>query len=622
MSENKMVFKVELGKHSAAGLNRPQNDDNVGYYLPPQPEVLNLRGQMFILAGGESNDRQGYIASKMVVETLLQDYYDAPWSGIPQEMIARSIEKANKKLLDYNIEQGGVSRFTSSVVCVVIINEMLYMAHVGTPRVYLLNNEQTIELLTRDGAGEAEAAYQFSPQPEFGEQTKMPGQALGVDEQLHVEVSTRKIQVNDVVFLCSQGVYTSLQDSEIFEILNTDSPQDASEAVVKRALDYQTQQDATALTVKMKSIRRIAGVEEDEEEDVPEEIPQKPSERNIVIKGVRYRSTWKDDQLPAPETESVEEFDQDRDVRRRVVKRKSPGGKFKLPGKNTLNLFAFIVLIAAIIFLIIKYGPGLWRTDAPESQSMSEPDSLVSAPVIEPDTVAESQEIAIQPPPIQNETEELPIEEIEVANVPDISLKVAVVNGSFSRNIRLGTVVERVSEISSEDQITSLRSTIRLPGTKIIWRRTNDAARAAAIQARVDSYKNMLFEKYQLDVSTFPLDFTLVIGANFKLPNLSRDKGVFDAGEEYYLEILNGSTASGMARRLSELLDNRVFDGNLLHIIDFRNADKKNYRATFLKCAEAQNDVAAQLINAMKLPNYVINDPLFDVKLLIGADID
>lgn len=57
VTTSNMIFRLELGKHSAPGEDRSQNEDNIGFFIPQQHEVLLLRGQMFMVADGSGEAR-------------------------------------------------------------------------------------------------------------------------------------------------------------------------------------------------------------------------------------------------------------------------------------------------------------------------------------------------------------------------------------------------------------------------------------------------------------------------------------------------------------------------------------------------------------------------------------
>jgi len=119
------------------------------------------------------------------------------------------------------------------------------------------------------------------------------------------------------------------------------------------------------------------------------------------------------------------------------------------------------------------------------------------------------------------------------------------------------------------------------------------------------------------------LDLTLVIGANFEAPRLQtsyRDAQAVD-DFDYYIEILNGFTIPGLARRMNDLLHYRAMNSQQLAVVDYRNADRKNYRVSFIKCDPSRNDVADQLASLLEQRFSIVNTHLFDIKIIVGTDI-
>ena len=105
-----MIFNVEFGKYSAAGNNKLENEDAVGYYLPQKSEDLYLRGQMFLVADGMGEKQDGEFASKLVIQTIIQEYFESPWSGNLTGMLTNALKKANSVLYDVNLNKGKKGR--------------------------------------------------------------------------------------------------------------------------------------------------------------------------------------------------------------------------------------------------------------------------------------------------------------------------------------------------------------------------------------------------------------------------------------------------------------------------------------------------------------------------------
>lgn len=618
-----MIFRLELGKHAAPGINRPQNEDNLGYFFPQQPEVMLLRGQLFIIADGSGEQGLGDFASKLAIQTIIQEYYDEPWVGTIEEMLTKSFMRANRTLIDANIENRSTIRFSTSLTCGIIHHENLYLAHIGACTAFLYSSN-IFETLTQSHSIDLEKG-DISRDFQAEENGKILVRTVGINEDIKVDIIKRKLQINDIILLCTDGITNYVNEMEIQNIITSVPPQQASELLVEQAISNHTPDDATAMIVKVKSIKRV----EADEQAAPAILDQsQPVERQVVIKGVRYRSTWNEDQLPEGGPESVAEFSQDREVRRPIMRR-STKPEWKATGslRRIVNIITIIAFVALLAFLGIKYLPKYWQSKSDTTKSKVAADTLSQVdrsrlPIDQPKEEADVK-IAIPSEIIEPEdtTEYLSLEEPAIAT--EIKLENIIVDGSFTKNVRWTNFINEMKKFSKTDQINTVKSSIRLQKSKILWRRTESAEKENAIKERVDQYQRLFAQYFKVTPELYPLDLTIVIGADFRLPQLPTSYRETQSGGnvDYYLEILNGFTVPGLARRLSELLNYRKIDDRQILVVDYRNADQKNYRISFFKCDPSRNGLAKELGDLLGQRLSVVNSQLFDIKLVVGTDI-
>lgn len=619
-----MVLRLELGKHTSPGINRSQNDDNVGFYFPQQPEVILLRGQIFMIADGNGEEGLGEFASKIGIQTIIQEYYEEPWVGTVEEMLTKSLLKANRTIHEANIENRSQKPFSVSITCGVIHQHTLYIAHVGTCQAFLFSNK-VFEPLTQRHAIDVQKTDQDSEIQET-EDSRMLVRSLGIDEEVKIDIIQRDLQINDIIFFCTDGVYSNVDERGIQGIISVASPQEASHSIVKQAIANGSTDDATAMLVKIKSIKRLDA----DEPPAPASVDEsEPADRQIVIKGVRYRSPRQEEELPLQEKESVTEFAQDRDIRRPIIKQTTAKRHWRPSAswRQILNILTLVVFIAFISFLIINYGPSYWQKLTSPSQQEALPDTTnrdSEAEIVKDEPTEE-----IEPAPIiqqgvdasENATQYTP-EELPPVGAP-IRFDVVIVDGSFRQNLSWARFIRDMKQFSNDDQISNVKSSYRLETSKILWRRSDNVEKERGIKTRVEQYQRLFAQYFQIMPETNPLDLTLVIGANFQPPRLQtsyRDAQAVDEFD-YFIEILNGFTVPGMAKRMHDLLNYRMMDDKRFAVVDYRNADRKNYRVTFIKCDPSVNNVAEQLASLLGQRISVINTQLFDIKIVVGTDI-
>lgn len=616
MSNSNMIFSLELGKSSVPGIGHPQNEDLIGYYFPKEAEVLLLRGQMLVIADGNGAEGAGATAAKLALQTVIAEYFDSPWVGSVPEMLIKAISNANLAVYDTNVESRPANRMSCSLTAAVIHQDTLHVAHVGSCCAYFLSGSR-LEKLTQCHAIEVSEGAML-PEDELA-----LVRALGLSEQVQVDLIERKLQIGDAILLCTDGAYAEISESKLQALVSLPASQSVCDSIVKQAADQQNKDDATALMVKMKSIKRV-----DAPEELPPpkiETPPEPAERQITIKGVRYRSPVRISEMPPEETQTVSDFAQDRDLRRPLIKRKEGGRPgSSMPIRSLLKMVGLILASAALIFLIFQYGPQLWFSlTAPSIDEKSqEPPPPSPAKMDQTPTVPDEAELEGVPLEDESSYEPTPaVIEPAVVTPSGTALHVAVLDGTFQPKLNLDNYLSDMKSLASADKINKLKSTIRLKKSKIIWRRGLEPEKNQAIQERVAAYQRLFARYFQVNPETHPLDLTLVLGANFKLPGTKAVVPTAPPTENCYVEILNGSPLTGLAARMNQLLDGQPLENEKIAVVDYRNADKKNYPSTFIQCPASQNKKAMALKKRLGTPVQISNAASFDIKILIGTDI-
>ena len=618
-----MIFNLNFGKHSAAGTGKLQNDDSVEYYLPENAEDLFLRGQMFLISDAKGGEQNGKFSSSLVTQTVIQEYFKTPWNGNLTGMLTNAVLKANRAIYQAKINKGKQGYYLLSLICSVIHENTLYLATTGDCLAYLFSNN-SLESITGLGQNDSQNNLLFSDSQQ--QDASLP--LLGAKDNIAIEIKKRKIQINDVILLFTRSIIEAIPEQDLPAIIGASSLQQACELMVNTAIDNNKENDATAVIFKVKGIKRLSI---DEEERKVEKLsePEEPAQRQIVIKGVRYRSNRKDEPMGEPDTESVDEFSQDRDFRRPVYKRTLPPieKSSKFPSGKWLNFLIIFLLLFLFVYAAIKYIPPYVQSlkKSPTVQQITPSDTLEFSLTQEQEFEDETQDslsMPIEEPQLGSvdDTSGLATKE-EVEELPSISIKIALIDGS-KKPIALNSFADELNGLHLTDRLTRVKSSFRIKSSIIIWRRTLDSRKSDEISKRVENLKTLFNRFFQIEPDVKPLDFTIVIGADFRMPDV-RDNytRLPDSENNYYIEILNGYRIAGSARKLGNQLHNQSFGEKKIIIVNYRNADKLNYLHSFLKCDASLTEETEEFINHFKLPKSVMNAPLFDIKILVGSDV-
>ena len=180
-------FKIVWSARSECGPNRKKNEDTIfpaisGSSKPP------FKAAVCDGLGGHVN---GDVASKIAADTLLEEITD----------LNQIITEANKNILKYQDKNPSSLGMGTTMTAISIDSDALMkIGHVGDSRCYVLSDRNLIKVT---------------------EDQNVPGyqnvlkQALGSNEKLNIQEVDFQLQVGDVVFLCSDGLYNEVGEEYI-----------------------------------------------------------------------------------------------------------------------------------------------------------------------------------------------------------------------------------------------------------------------------------------------------------------------------------------------------------------------------------------------------------------------
>lgn len=239
-----MSFDLDIGYASQRG-PRTDLEDFAGVGQPaPQEEAW---GVIAAIADGVSAGGLGREAAQTSVMGLLQDYYATPATWDTTVALDRVIAAQNAWLADHNRRRAGTSKegggqaAMTTLTSVVLRGHSYTLAHVGDSRAYLLRGTELVQLTQDHTMGTL--AFQNGLT-----------RAVGLDDGLRVDYTEGELQTGDTFVLTTDGVHGPLKRQTILELALKGSAQDASEALVAKAIASNGRDNATALVIRVKGL--------------------------------------------------------------------------------------------------------------------------------------------------------------------------------------------------------------------------------------------------------------------------------------------------------------------------------------------------------------------------------
>jgi PPM family protein phosphatase len=256
-----LSLDVEFACYSDPGKQRDHNEDYLGQAIPSSPARARSHGWLFALADGVGGTEKGEVASRAVVEYLTAGFGGASASEGLSTLMMRLAQEANVRIYEtgQSHSPGGTSMATTLAACAFRYDRVV-VAHVGDSRCYLIRQGQA-RLLTRDHTvAQEQARFGLLTAKEASESSKahILSRAVGTDLFVNIETSDIQVYPGDVLLLCCDGLYHSVEASEMAAVAGHGADLNAAaQRLVDIANDRDGSDNISVQLIRVRSVERV-----------------------------------------------------------------------------------------------------------------------------------------------------------------------------------------------------------------------------------------------------------------------------------------------------------------------------------------------------------------------------
>lgn len=250
-------IEIEFGVCTDVGRVRENNEDSFRV-----ASEINL----FVLSDGMGGQSSGEIASRLASETVIAHCREAaenPALPFVGRMIEGASELGNRlasafRLANHSVHQAAQKNIAllgmgATLVAVKFADERVSIAHVGDSRVYRFR-KGVLEPLTQDHSFIAEQVRQGRMTEQDAQNSNLQNvllRAVGVEEEVEVELNEELFADEDVFLLCSDGLTKELSDAQIAGVLaEVEDPDATAKQLVKLANDAGGNDNITVIVLR------------------------------------------------------------------------------------------------------------------------------------------------------------------------------------------------------------------------------------------------------------------------------------------------------------------------------------------------------------------------------------
>jgi len=222
------AFALEIATGSETGPVRERNEDRCGHHQQDEATAL------VVVADGVSSYAAGDTASQMAVDVTLHAFQEQPASTKLEVRLARAVQQANIKIYDLALVVPELRGMATTVTAVAMARGQMAAAHVGDSRLYLVRRGRALQL-TKDHTARPSVL------------TRSVGRELIVA----IDRLTRPLERDDVLVICTDGLYNVLQNEDIASLASGIEPGVACRNLLEAALARKTNDNATAAVLRI-----------------------------------------------------------------------------------------------------------------------------------------------------------------------------------------------------------------------------------------------------------------------------------------------------------------------------------------------------------------------------------
>ena len=229
-----MIHSFSYAAKSDKGLVRRTNQDAFH---------VSLEHGVVVVADGMGGHQAGEIASQVAIEAIKNDLEQDHWEAEGDEMqtllkLGSAIEKANRLIRAASNGRPELQGMGTTIVAALFRLGRVFLAHVGDSRIYRIRDKK-LQQITKDHSLVQQLldAGTFKNEREAeqaGIGSNVLTRALGIEDQVEVDVTDEFLQPGDVFLFCSDGLTGMLPDNDIERLINHYYPD--MEAAVERLI--------------------------------------------------------------------------------------------------------------------------------------------------------------------------------------------------------------------------------------------------------------------------------------------------------------------------------------------------------------------------------------------------
>ena len=189
------------------------------------------------MGGAAGGNIASALAVKVISDKITSSYNEKMRDSSIKNLLDSAITAANIEVYDMAYSRPDLKGMGTTVVAVVVRDNVAHIAHAGDSRAYLVNKDG-VEQITVDHSlvqNLVDRGEITKEEAEHHPNKNVITRALGVDKRIDVDFSEIDMQENETLVLCTDGLSNCVNNSEMAEDIKDGQYYAFADRLVKRA---------------------------------------------------------------------------------------------------------------------------------------------------------------------------------------------------------------------------------------------------------------------------------------------------------------------------------------------------------------------------------------------------
>lgn len=217
------------------GLVRENNQD--AYAVGELPGEVAWAVVCDGMGGAAGGNIASALAVKVISDKITSSYNEKMRDSSIKNLLDSAITAANIEVYDMAYSRPDLQGMGTTVVAVVVRDNIAHIAHAGDSRAYIVNKDG-VEQITVDHSlvqNLVDRGEITKEEAEHHPNKNVITRALGVDKRIDVDFSEVDLQENETLILCTDGLSNCVNNAEIAEDIKDGQYYAFADRLVKRA---------------------------------------------------------------------------------------------------------------------------------------------------------------------------------------------------------------------------------------------------------------------------------------------------------------------------------------------------------------------------------------------------